>query len=246
MNPEADYDGGKRRAAAGIVVWAIILALAFSTSLAGWFFFLDASGQVIKARRSERWFDQWADVPDRQGSYKCWEMTGLSEEFAMDVETASHYYFAFDSSWNPLIVKMKGERKAAFQPYRDVVYVEGARIPEPFMLRGVSAPIEEDIRKYAIENLNALFDGEVISEDDFEELMGVNFLDTTQKPVGNANFGAALGLGMSGAVFCVAGMCFLIRNVMRWRNLESAQMASGYHISYGEGMTRAYDGTADD
>lgn len=223
MSLGVDYNKERRRAVVGIVSSAIVIALSVSLGLAGWFFFLDASAQAIRAQRNERRFDPQQEVGERQDAYSCWEMAALSEEFAVDFKETYHYYFAFDSSWNPVIVKMKGELDETFEPYLDAVYIEGAEFPEPFVLRGVTAPVEDDIREFAIESLNILFDGEVISEDTFEQLMGVSFLDTTRKPMGRGDFGAAKGFGLFGGIFGSIGIICLIINIKRHRNIGLAQ-----------------------
>lgn len=223
MSPAVNYAKEKRRATTGIVASAVVLALSVSIGLAGWFFFLDAVAGAMKAQRNEQWFDPWDKGTQKQNSYKCWNMTGLSEEFAVDFKETYHYYFAFDSSWNPVIVKMKGELEESYQPYVDAVYVEGMEFPAPLMLRGVAAPVEDEIREFAVEGLNALFDGDVISEDTFEQLMGVSFLDTTRKPMGNGDFSVGAGFGMFGVVFGTVGIMCLVINIKRRRNIGLAQ-----------------------
>lgn len=223
MSPAVNYAKEKRRATTGIVASVIVLALSVSIGLSGWFFFLDAAAQAIKAQKNEQWFDPWEKGTQKQNSYKCWNMTGLSEEFAVDFKETYHYYFAFDSSWNPVIVKMKGDLEESYQPYVDAVYVEGMEFPAPLMLRGVAAPVEDEIREFAVEGLNALFDGQVISEDTFEELMGVSFLDTTRKPMGNGDFSVGAGFGMFGAVFGIVGIICLTINIKRRKNIGLAQ-----------------------
>lgn len=223
MKPAVNYEKEKRRAAVGIVVSAIILALALSTGLAAWFFFLDASAQALRAQKNEQWFDPWEDGGESQEAYKCWKIIGLSEEFAADFKETYHYYFAFDTEWYPLIVKMKGDLGEEFGPYRDVVYKDEATEPEPMMLKGVAAPIEDDIRGFAIECLNVLYDEEFITEDNFEDYMGINILDTTRKPMGKADFSAAWGFGGFSVVMVALGAFFLVVNIRKRTKLELAQ-----------------------
>ncbi len=251
MSPAVSYEKQKCRAVTGIVSSAVVLGLSLSIALAGWFFFLDAWGQALRAQQRETWFDPWEDGGKIQTSYKCWNMTGLSEEFAMDFKETYHYCFAFGQTGVPLIVKMEGSLEG-FQPYRDALYVEGAQLPEAFMLRGVAAPIEDDIREFAIESLNILYDGQVVSEDDFEELIGVSFLDTTKKPMGGADFAAGIGCGMFGLVFGGIGIFLLMVNVKRririGRLLEKEresmrQAAAWQNTAYDTAYNTAYDGT---
>lgn len=222
MKPAVNYEKEKRRAVTGIVASAIVLALASSMVLAAWFFFLDAASHAMAAQKKEQWFDPWEESGGIQEAYKCWEIIGLSEEFAADFKETYHYYFAFDTEWYPLIVKMKGELGEEFGPYMDVVYKDDAAEPEPMLLRGVASPIEDDIREFAIECLNVLYDEEFVTEENFEEYMGVNILDTTAKPMGRADFGAAWGLGGFGIVMVAVGAFLLSVNIKRRTKLETA------------------------
>ncbi|MCI9048120.1 MAG: hypothetical protein HFG71_12810 [Hungatella sp.] len=222
MSPADSYEKQKRRTTWGIVSSALVLGLSLSIALAGWFFFLDAWGQALRAQQREVWFDPWEDGGKIQNSYKCWNMTGLSEEFAVDFKETCHYCFAFGQTGVPMIVKMEGSLEG-FQPYRDALYVEGAQMPESFLLRGVAAPIEDDIREFAIESLNILYDDEVVSEDDFEDLIGVSFLDTTKKPMGGADFAMGTGCGLFGLVFSGIGIFLLIVNIKRRKNIGLLQ-----------------------
>lgn len=257
MRPADSYEKQKRRATAGIVSSAIVLGLSLSIALAGWFFFLDAWGQALRAQQRETWFDPWEEVGKIQNSYKCWSMTGLSEEFAVDFKETYHYCFAFGQTGVPLIVKMAGTMEE-FQDYRDALYVEGAQLPEPFMLRGVAAPIEDDIREFAIESLNILYDSQVVSEDDFDELIGVNILDTTRKPMGGADFSVGFGFGLFGIVFSGIGIFLLTVNIrkrkkaglLQQRQQETMRQAAmwqntAYDTSYDTSWDRNYGGGYD-
>ena len=61
MSPAVSYEKQKRRAVTGIVSSAVVLGLSLSIALAGWFFFLDAWGQALRAQQRETWFDPWED-----------------------------------------------------------------------------------------------------------------------------------------------------------------------------------------
>lgn len=219
MNPAVNTEKQRHKAVGGIVSSCILIGLALSIGLAGLFFFLDAWGQVLKARQREQWFDPWGESAESQYAYQCLDITGLSQEFAVDFKETRCYCFAFGPSGGPVIVKIQGDLEEQFQPYRDALYEDGAEMPEPFRIRGVTAPVEDDIREYAIESLNIMYDSQVVSEDNFEKVLGVSILDTTRKPMGAADFGIGLGMGLFGLVFGGMGIVFLVMNIKRRRKL---------------------------
>ncbi len=209
-----NYQKEKRRTVTGIAASVFVLAVGLIFALTGLFFYMDAVGQAAAAQKREEAFDPWADS-EKNGriSWKTVEITGLTEEFAADFKETYHYYFAFDQGWRPFIIKMKGDLGEEFQPYTDYVYEDGAQEPEPMDVRGVAIPIEDDIREFAIECLNLLYDEEFVTDNNFEDYMGVSLLDTTGKPVGRADFDAGGGFAILGAVFTALGILCLVINI---------------------------------
>ncbi|MCI8984002.1 MAG: hypothetical protein HFG78_16700 [Hungatella sp.] len=219
-----NYKKEKHRFNVGIGASVFVLTAGLIFGLTGLFFYMDAIGQAAAAQKREETFDPWADSA-RNGrlSWMTGKIIGLTEEFAADFKETYHYYFAFDEDWYPFIVKMKGALGEEFQPYEDYVYEDGAQMPEPMTLTGVAIPIEEDIREFAIECLNLLYDEEFITEDNFEDYMGVSLLDTTQKPVGRADFSAGAGFAVLGVVFTAVGLLCLVLNIMNRNRLEAEE-----------------------
>lgn len=224
MNVTINYKKEKRRANIGIAASAAVLVLALSISLAALFFYLDAVGETRKCQQREEEFNPWEDSSKGQDSYKVWEALGLTEEFAADFKETYHYYFAFDTEWYPFIIKMKGDLGEEFQPLVDFVYENNAQEPEPVAVRGISVPIEDDIREYAIECMNILYGEELLTEDNFENYLGISILDTTQKPMGRADFSAAKWLGGFGAVMVVIGAVLLRNGIRNRKNIGLAEM----------------------
>lgn len=224
MIAAANYKKKKRRAMIGIVVSAIILVLTLSMGLAGLFFYLDAVEKASRAQQREEWFDPWEDSGSgRQDAFKTWEIIGLTEEFASDFKETYHYYFAFDKEWYPFIVKMKGELDEGFGPYMDYVYEEDAAEPEPLMLRGVAAPIEDDIRGFAIECMNILYEEEFMTEENFEDYMGISLLDMSGVPLGQADFGVSRPFFIVGFIGSVMAVLLIVLYVRNWRNASHAE-----------------------
>ncbi len=215
MNKIVDYKKDKKRAMTGIVVSALLLMVGLIAGLTGLFFYLDSVAVAAEARGRETAFDPWEDSSSGiQDSWKTWEIVGLTDEFAADFKETYHYYFAFDPDWYLTIVKMKGELGEEFQPCLDFVYEDEAEEPEPVRVRGVAVPIEDDIREYAIECLNILYDDEnFMTEEYFEDYMGISLLDMTRKPTGRAIF-RGTSLFVIFGVFGSVGFVLLIANIM--------------------------------
>lgn len=223
MTARVDYKKLKRNATIGIAVSAVILVLALSISLAGLFFFLDASVEASKAQGREERFDQWEDSSQgRQNSYKTWEIMGMTEEFASDFKETYHYCFAFDKERYPFIIKIKGNLGEKYQPYIDYLYNEGEE-PELLTVKGVAAPIEDDIRKFAIECMNLLNGDELLTEENFEEYMGISLLDVSEKPMGRADFDAPKGFWIAGFIFGITGAFLLVVNIRHRINYGLAE-----------------------
>ncbi len=224
MNSRINYQKEKRKANIGIVASATVLVLALSISLAALFFYLDAVGEARTCQQKEEDFNPWENSNYGQYSYKTWEICGLTEEFAADFKETYHYYFAFDPEWYPFIIKMKGELGEEFQPLVDYAYEDNAEEPDPITVRGISIPIEDDIREYAIECINILYGEEFITEDNFEDYLGVSILDTTQKPMGRADFTVARWLGIFGIANIIAGILLLRKGIRNRKNIGLAEI----------------------
>lgn len=217
MNKIVDYKRAKKNAVRGIVFSVILLMAGLIGCLTGLFFYLDSVAEAAKAQQREEPFDPWEDSSKGvQNSWKTWEIMGLTDEFASDFKETYHYYFAFDPDWYLTIIKMKGSLGEEFQPCQDFVYEDEAEEPEPVRVRGVAVPIEDDIREFAIECLNLLYDDdEFMSDEYFEDYMGVSLLDLSQKPTGRAEFSTAAGFGIFGVIVSVLGGIFLVANIMQ-------------------------------
>lgn len=245
MNPGLDYKKEIRRTTIGIVASAIVLMLAFSLGLSALFFYLDAVGEAAAARGREEPFDPW-EGGNVQDSYKTWQVLGLTDEFASDFKDTYHYHFAFDTGKYVVIVRMKGDLGEEFAPYVDYVYEDEAESPEPLTIRGVAAPIPEDIREFAIESMNLLYDSEFMTQENFEDYLGLRLLDTSKKPVGRANFKVVRILALSASVIGVAALLCLVIRIRERKNIglaeqrEKEQMreawAAEYRFSEGESL----------
>lgn len=239
MNPGLDYKKEIRRATIGIVASAIVLMLAFSVALSALFFYLDAVAEAAIAQKREGPFDPWEDS-GRQDSYRTWRVLGLTDEFASDFKDTYHYHFAFDTDKYVVIVRMKGELGEEFTPYVNYVYEEEAESPEPLTIRGVAAPIPEDIREFAIESMNLLYDSEFMTQENFEDYLGICLLDMSKKPVGRANFKAARILAIAGAAMGAAALFILLVRIRERRNIGLAEQREQEQMRDLEAMNRRF------
>ncbi len=119
------------------------------------------------------------DGPNIFGSLKAQMM---SREFASDFKETNHYYFVYDEDLLPYIVQVHGDLSQEYLDVQSYLYNDTGEVPKPVIFYGMSSPIEEDIRKYAMESYNDMWDEELVTEDNFSDYFGEYYLDTTRKP----------------------------------------------------------------
>lgn len=228
-----DYKKKKKKAMVGIVISVTILVLTLSTGLAGLFFYLDATAEAGRAQQKQKWFNQWEDSTTTvQDAYRTEQIIGLTEEFASDFKETYHYYFAFDTEWYPLIVKMKGPLGEEFGPLTDYIYKDDMDEPEPVTIRGIAAPIEDDIREFAIESMNILYDDQFITDENFEDYLGISILDMSRKPVGQADFERARPFFIIGFIGTIMAVFLVMMYVRNWRDISQEEKREKGNMRY--------------
>lgn len=228
-----DYKKKKKKAMVGIVISVTILVLTLSTGLAGLFFYLDATAEARRAQQKQKWFNQWEDSTTTvQDAYRTEQIIGLTEEFASDFKETYHYYFAFDTEWYPLIVKMKGPLGEEFGPLTDYIYKDDMEEPEPVTIRGIAAPIEDDIREFAIESMNILYDDQFITDENFEDYLGISILDMSRKPVGRADFERARPFFIIGFIGTIMAVFLVMMYVRNWRDISQEEKREKGNMRY--------------
>lgn len=125
-------------------------------------------------------------VYDGADIYSSLKAQMLTQEFASDFKETNHYYFAYDENLLPFIVQVHGDLPEDNLKIQSYLYEESEEAPEPVVFYGMSAPIEEDIRTYAMESYNDMWGEELVTEDNFSDYFGEYYLDTTRKPASNA------------------------------------------------------------
>lgn len=208
----------KKNAVTGIVIGAIALIFGAVLAVTGMFFYIDASVKSKKSQAKEFPFDPWETGSSTQESYKTINAIGLTYDFAVDFKETYHYYFAFDEEGHSVIVKMKGDLEPEYQELVDFMFGdESMEVPELVRIRGVAAAIEDDIREFAIEYMNELYDEEFLNQENFELYLGQAFLDTTIKPMGHGDYSVGsifLGLGFG---FLAISLFLLVFNIRGYK-----------------------------
>jgi len=136
----------------------------------------------------------------------------MTQEFASDFKETNHYYFAYDENLLPYIVELHGDLAEEYLKIQSYLYDESEEAPEPVTFYGISSPIEDDIREYAIESYNDMWGEELVTEDNFSDYFGEYYLDTTRKPVSNASGTVSLFFSY-GFMAALAGTLILAGNL---------------------------------
>lgn len=154
-----------------ILLYCIAFSFFFSGISMKFFDKSESVGEAIK-------FNVY-DGPDVYASLSAQMM---SREFASDFKETNHYYFVYDQDLLPYIVQVHGNLSQEYLNVQSYLYDESDEVPDPIIFYGISSPIEDDIRKYAIESYNEMWGEELVSEDNFSDYFGEYYLDTTRMP----------------------------------------------------------------
>lgn len=217
-----NYEKVKKGSAVGIAACVIWMLLGFLFLGVAAFYFIDAKMEEGKSQSQTAVFDPHQKY-SLENSWKTIDAVGISYEFAEDFKGTNKYYIAFTEAGDFVIVKMKGDLPEEYQPLLDYMFNDAAAMPEVMELRGVSVPVDDDIREYAIDALNELFGEEYVTEEVFDTYVGQNFLDMTRKPAGNADYGVVLPMFVMGTFFCVGALLCLVMFAKR-RNHAIAEI----------------------
>lgn len=170
---------GRLRKLTQIYLWVIpvIIMCIVATS----FFLAGIAMKIFEAADTKEPIKfQVYDGPDIYSSLTAEMMT---KGFASDFKETKHYYFVYDDQLLPYIVEIHGDLTEDQLNVQSYLYDESDETPEPVIFYGMSAPIEDDVRKYAIESYNEMWGEELVTEANFSDYFGEYYLDTTKKPV---------------------------------------------------------------
>lgn len=164
------------------------------------------------------YFDAYTD----DGKEKFLMFNLISDSFATFTIGESHdFYFALDSNeygMFPYIVCMPADRLSEFQEIYDYTFSSdpNAVAPEYGSISGYPMLIEEDLKELAIEYFNVFWNEEVLTEENFSEIVGDYYLDTTYQPDNGA---AWEDLGAAIILFVLA--CILLGFALRKNKPQS-------------------------
>lgn len=110
---------------------------------------------------------------------------------------------------------MKGELAPEFEPYVEYLFSDGdAETPKLLEIRGIGAVMGEDIREFAIDEINYMFGYDAVTEENADTVIGSCYLDLSGKPSGGKDTESGricLAVGVFLVVFGIAFVVFGIR-----------------------------------
>lgn len=159
--------------------WVIPVILLYGIAIS---FFLAGLGLMFLGNKEPDVMPEKFNVYNGEDIYGSLKAQMMTREFASDFKETNHYYFVYDEESMPYIVQVHGELSEECLNVQSYLYDESDEVPEPVMFYGMSAPIADDIREYAIESYNDMWGEELVTEDNFSDYFGEYYLDTTRKP----------------------------------------------------------------
>ncbi len=141
--------------------------------------------------------------------YSSLEGQMMTFEFASDFKETNHYYFVYDDESLPYIIQVHGTLSEEALKIQSYLYEDSKEEPEPVIFYGMAAPIEEDIKEYAIESYNEMWEEELVTEDNFLDYFGEYYLDTTKKPESPVSKNVSL-LFLCSVMLALAATGFLV------------------------------------
>ncbi len=135
------------------------------------------------------------------------EFEMISDPFAFfEYSDKQGLYFVFDADMRASIICMDVNRlESEFSEIYEYTFSDSVQVPKAGVVEGYAIPIEEDLKTIAIEEFNYLWNEEVLTEENFEDYLGVYYLDTTYQP--DTEGENPLSMILTGALFLVIGIC---------------------------------------
>ncbi len=142
----------------------------------------------------------------------------ISDSFATFTIGESHdFYFALDSNEHgifPYIICMPADDLSNYQEIYDYTFSPDADAapPEYADITGYPMAIDDDLKELAIEYFNFFWDEEVLTEENFSEIVGDYYLDTTYQPESGDGVEDLLVAGVLFVLGCVLLFVALKKN----------------------------------
>lgn len=135
-------------------------------------------------------------------------MQYMTESVAyLEAVESMQYYITFDSEWNPAVICLYDSDVATYQPYIDWLYTEETEGgPEEIKVTGYSVPYDTELEQFAIEYFNAMYGGEYVTEDNFEEFFGEYYLTIGQSRSNYEKFNIGIYCLLGAVIFIVIGV----------------------------------------
>ncbi|MFT4105879.1 MAG: hypothetical protein QM657_08960 [Lacrimispora sp.] len=170
---------GKMKRMIRLYRWAIPVALVYCMAFS--FLFAGAAFKLLGGGVPQTDPEKF-NVYGGADIYSSLEGRMMTFEFASDFKETNHYYFVYDEESLPYIIQVHGNLSKEALKIQSYLYEDSKEEPEPVSFYGIAAPIEENIRKYAIESYNEMWEEDLVTEDNFSDYFGEYYLDTTRKP----------------------------------------------------------------
>ncbi len=172
------------------------------------------------------WFDPFEESEVKQ--YVEFEM--ISYPFAsFELSDAQGLYFVFDEEMCPYIVCMDNDRlETEFKAIYEYTFSDVDTAPVIGEIQGYVMPIDEELKKIAIEEFNYLWDEEIINTGNFEEYFGSYYLDSTYIP--GTDEESPIG-GIFGGIFFCAIAVYLIYYAIIGQTKKENSISKAANIS---------------
>lgn len=168
------------------ILFIAILAMLLGGSIYSYY---DSAKEVKNKHNNIEKFDSMGEV----GEYGQLMPLYLTEPFAAEYDDSINYSFASDGVVFH-IVAIGADDIEKYQGLIDYTYYETEQIPEAVVMKGISTEIPESIIDFAIDYYNYSAGEGIANRENYSEVFGLNYLDTTKKPA--FNYGVILFLAI--------------------------------------------------
>lgn len=157
------------------ILFIAILAMLLGGSIYSYY---DSANKVKNKHNNIEEFNSTGDV----GEYSQLMPLYLTDSFAAEYDDSINYSLASDGVVFH-IVAIGADDMGKYQELRDYTYYETEHIPEALVMKGISTEIPESIVDLAIDYYNYSTGEDIVDRENYSEIFGLNYLDTTKEPV---------------------------------------------------------------
>jgi len=159
----------------------------------------------------------------------------LSDAFATNYDNSIHYVFAIDNDYNAYIVAIKVSAMEQYKDFIEYSYSSSGNPPAAITLEGTPRKLDNDDAKLqmTIKAFNAFLGKNIISETNFNTILGAYYLDTTQSLPGNFIF-------MNICIFILIVLAFIYILLID-KGRESSKLRKATLIKFGNSELEEVD-----